>query len=234
MAETLGRQGYIDALNLFFDNVASAFVDAGGEILSFIGDGFLAVFPCGRNKADSTKACQSAYGAAREAMTRMQEANNKRFAEGQDVINFGIGLHIGNVMFGNVGLEDRLAFSAFGATVNEASPSRISHQEIFNTSDRQQRVHILLRCRLEQTGASKHCAASESHLLSIRRMTTRRESISNGSSRAASSRASPLQKTLCCCTTRVPKRPVESQLIAGQLDHCYVAKKTVRNGGDHP
>ncbi len=121
MAEDLGRQGYIDALNLFFDNVASAFEDAGGEILSFLGDGFLAVFPCGRNKADSIRACESAYDAATEALVRMEEANSERQASGDDPIRFGIGLHIGNVMFGNVGLEDRLTFSVFGAAVNEAS-----------------------------------------------------------------------------------------------------------------
>ncbi|NNE23129.1 MAG: adenylate/guanylate cyclase domain-containing protein [Rhizobiales bacterium] len=121
MAETLGRQGYINALNLFFDNVGSAFADAGGEILSFVGDGFLAVFPCGRNKTDSTKACEQAYGAAREALVRMEQANIERETSGEERIKFGIGLHIGNVMFGNVGLEDRLAFSAFGSTVNEAS-----------------------------------------------------------------------------------------------------------------
>ncbi len=121
LAETLGRQGYIDTLNLFFDNAASAFVDAGGEILSFIGDGFLAVFPCGRNKAESTKACQLALSAAGEALLRMKQANAEREKAGDEPIDFGIGLHIGNVMFGNVGLEDRLTFSVFGATVNEAS-----------------------------------------------------------------------------------------------------------------
>ncbi|MGI9465235.1 MAG: adenylate/guanylate cyclase domain-containing protein, partial [Aestuariivirgaceae bacterium] len=121
MAETLGRQGYIDTLNLFFDNVASAFVDAGGEILSFIGDGFLAVFPCGRNKAESTKACQLALSAASEALHRMKQANAERTTADDEPIDFGIGLHIGNVMFGNVGLEDRLTFSVFGAAVNEAS-----------------------------------------------------------------------------------------------------------------
>lgn len=121
MAETLGRQAYIDTLNEFFDSVASAFVDAGGEILSFMGDGFLAVFPCGRNKAESTNACQLAYGAAREAISRMDQANEERKAAGNRPIEFGIGLHIGNVMFGNVGLEDRLSFSVFGAAVNEAS-----------------------------------------------------------------------------------------------------------------
>jgi len=51
----------------------------------------------------------------------MAEANVERVASGEEKIDFGIGLHIGNVMFGNVGLEDRLAFSAFGSTVNEAS-----------------------------------------------------------------------------------------------------------------
>ena len=122
MAEDLGRQGYIDALNSFFDNVASAFSDAGGQILSFVGDGFLAIFPCNENsKAARTKACRAAHQAAFKATTQMRAANIHRKANGDCEIKYGLGLHIGNVMFGNVGLEDRLTFSAFGSAVNEAS-----------------------------------------------------------------------------------------------------------------
>ncbi len=122
MAEDLGRQGYIDALNSFFDNVASAFSDAGGEILSFVGDGFLAIFPCNSNtKAERARACQTANDAAYRATSQMRAANAERVARGEAEIKYGLGLHIGNVMFGNVGLEDRLTFSAFGSAVNEAA-----------------------------------------------------------------------------------------------------------------
>ncbi len=122
MAEVLGRQAYIDALNTFFDNVASAFSDAGGEILSFVGDGFLAIFPCDSNTKEArAKACTAAAQAARVASAQMAAANAEREAEGYDSISYGLGLHIGNVMFGNVGLMDRLTFSAFGSAVNEAA-----------------------------------------------------------------------------------------------------------------
>jgi adenylate cyclase len=121
MAEQLGRQAYIDNLNCFFDNVASAFADSGGEILSFLGDGFLVVFPCGRNQKDSTEACELALAAAIEGERRMEKANAERAARSEAALRYGLGLHIGNVMFGNVGLADRLAFSAFGSAVNEAA-----------------------------------------------------------------------------------------------------------------
>ena len=122
MAENLGRQNYIDALNVFFDNVASAFSDAGGEILSFVGDGFLAIFPCNSNtKQERTRACQAANQAAHVATLQMRAANAERVANGDREIRYGLGLHIGNVMFGNVGLVDRLTFSAFGSAVNEAA-----------------------------------------------------------------------------------------------------------------
>lgn len=121
LAEELGRQSYIESLNTFFDSVASAFADAGGEILSFMGDGFLAIFPSGDDPAGRKEACEKAYAAALAAAGRMIEVNAERKSQGQVEIGYGLGLHIGSVMFGNVGLEDRLTFSAFGSAVNEAS-----------------------------------------------------------------------------------------------------------------
>ncbi len=121
LAEEVGREAYIGTLNTFFDNTASAFAEAGGEILSFVGDGFLAIFPCGDSPRERKEACQKAYSAAIAATQWMAEANRERAAAGEATIGYGIGLHIGNVMFGNVGLIDRLAFSVFGAAVNEAT-----------------------------------------------------------------------------------------------------------------
>ena len=119
LAERDGRQVYIDTLNKFFDALAGPFADTGAEILSFLGDGFLAVFPCARHRAPSEVACQAALTTARNAVARMSLLNLQRRQQNLDPIGFGIGLHIGNVMFGNVGLKDRLTFSAFGSAVNE-------------------------------------------------------------------------------------------------------------------
>jgi adenylate cyclase len=119
IAEQLGRQGFIETLNQFFDAIAGPFAESGAEILNFLGDGFLAVFPCERHRAQSEAACRSALTTARAAVSRMGLLNLRRRQENLDEIGFGIGLHVGNVMFGNVGLRDRLTFSAFGSAVNE-------------------------------------------------------------------------------------------------------------------
>ena len=94
--------------------------DYRGEILSLVGDGFLSVFRCARNRRDSAEACRKALAGAVEAPGRMAEVNAARRTRGEAPLEFGLGLHVGNVMYGNVGLVDRLSFSAFGAAVNEA------------------------------------------------------------------------------------------------------------------
>ena len=119
VAEQEGRQVYIDTLNQFFDAIATPFAENGSEILAFLGDGFLAVIPCARHRAPSEIACRQALKTSQVALARMASLNQRRRKEGLKEIGFGIGLHVGNVMFGNVGLKDRLTFSAFGAAVNE-------------------------------------------------------------------------------------------------------------------
>ena len=119
LADRLGRGPYSEVLNVFFDTVAGAIEDAGGEILSLAGDGFLAVFPTRRRRRDIIRACRKALAGALEAPHRMAEVNAERERQRMEPLHFGLGLHVGNIMYGNVGLVDRLAFSAFGATVNE-------------------------------------------------------------------------------------------------------------------
>jgi adenylate cyclase len=121
LAEKHGRQVYIDTLNQFFDTIATPFNRGGGQILSFIGDGFLAVYPCDRHKQESQTACRAALAAAQLAEARMAELNRERLKKGLWEIGYGIGLHVGNVMFGNVGLSDRLTFSVFGGATNEVA-----------------------------------------------------------------------------------------------------------------
>src|SRR5690606_17191439 len=79
------------------------------------------IFPCGDSPQERREACRKAHTAAIVATQWMDEANAERKQSGECEIGYGIGLHIGNVMFGNVGLIDRLAFSVFGAAVNEAT-----------------------------------------------------------------------------------------------------------------
>ena len=120
LAEQHGRQVFIEMLNQFYDAIAVPFNNGGGQILSFLGDGFLAVYPCERHKEPTRVACRAALAAANAATASMAELNRARLNQGLPQIGYGIGLHIGNVMFGNVGLADRLTFSVFGAAVNQA------------------------------------------------------------------------------------------------------------------
>jgi adenylate cyclase len=119
LAEREGREVYIETLNRFFDAIAAPFNRRGGQIMSFLGDGFLAVYPCDRHREPSEIACRAALAAAFKASARMNDLNEERKQKGLAEIGYGIGLHVGNVMFGNVGLTDRLTFSAFGSAVNE-------------------------------------------------------------------------------------------------------------------
>jgi adenylate cyclase len=119
LAETIGKQDYVDTLNQFFDAIAAPFNTNGGEILAFIGDGFLAAYPCDRHREPSQAATRVALSAVAEAQLRMADLNASRLSTGASELRFGIGLHVGNVMLGNVGLKNRLTFSAFGSAVNE-------------------------------------------------------------------------------------------------------------------
>ena len=81
LAEIAGREVYIDTLNQFFDAIAAPFNRAGGQILSFLGDGFLAVYPCERHRAPSEIACRAALAAGSRRpdawQTSMSAANRK-------------------------------------------------------------------------------------------------------------------------------------------------------------
>lgn len=116
LADLLSRQDYINTLNEYFDMVASEVIAAGGEVLSFIGDAVLAIFP-----DDADKGCKAGLKAAMKARARLIENNVKRKEEGKAELDCVVGLHVGDVMFGNVGVPDRLTFSVFGAAVNEVA-----------------------------------------------------------------------------------------------------------------
>jgi adenylate cyclase len=116
LQERLPRERYLDFLNEFFESTAGSAIDAGGEVLKFIGDAVLAIFPISANP----NAPFAALSAAREALARIDEFNRTRDAD-EPALGAAIALHLGDVHYGNIGVPGRLDFTATGPTVNEVA-----------------------------------------------------------------------------------------------------------------
>lgn len=121
LAEALSRDAYLETVNQYFDCVAGAVIDSGGEILKFIGDAVLAIFVIDDIGNAHSEACARALDAVRDAQQRMRSVNREREAKGEAALAFGTGLHRGDLTYGNIGTEGRLDFTVIGSAVNEAS-----------------------------------------------------------------------------------------------------------------
>jgi len=129
LAESMPLEAFLGLLNDFFEAVAGSVLDHGGEVLRFIGDAALAIFPITDIPEDCypptcpahRSACEQALEAARDAIGRMQTLNARRQDSGQDALGFGIALHVGDVMFGNIGTPGRVEFSVTGPAANMAA-----------------------------------------------------------------------------------------------------------------
>ena len=119
MAERLSQDDYINVLNQFFDSAGGAVVNAGGEILGFLGDAVLAIFPIAEDETSPQAACRRAVEASKDAHARLDAINIE--ADRRPALQFGLGLHFGNVVFGNIGVPERLSFSVIGSVVNEVA-----------------------------------------------------------------------------------------------------------------
>jgi adenylate cyclase len=107
----------ISLLNDYSDAIVSAIHEHGGDVLKLIGDGTFAIFTA----EDRGHACGAALSAAIEAREHVQELNRRRVADGKPVTAMYLGLHIGEVFYGNIGSRERLDFTVVGPAVNEAS-----------------------------------------------------------------------------------------------------------------
>ncbi len=121
LADTLGRDEYLATLNQYFDCVAGAVIDHGGEVLKFIGDAVLAIFAIGEPEGPAADACGRALLAVHDAEQRITSVNDEREAQGKPPLAFGTGLHLGNITYGNIGTTKRLDFTVIGPAVNEAA-----------------------------------------------------------------------------------------------------------------
>lgn len=117
LSDQLPAEALIELLDDYFDAVTSPIHAHGGEVLKFVGDGALAIFPI---EASDKAAARSALAAAQEALGRLDALNVDRRAAKLPLIRIGIGLHVGTVFYGNVGAVDRLDFTAIGPAVNLA------------------------------------------------------------------------------------------------------------------
>lgn len=119
LADTLPSAEFLALLNAYFECTAGAVMAHGGEVLMFIGDAVLAIFPTGVDDGGGRDACARAVAAAEDAVARLETANGARAEMGADPIAFGIAVHVGEVMYGNIGVPERLEFSVVGPAVNE-------------------------------------------------------------------------------------------------------------------
>jgi len=117
ITDTAQPSEIIPLLNDYADAVITAIHEAGGDVLKLIGDGTLAVF----RADDPAEACRAALRAEERLRVRMKELNERRLAEERPVTSIYVGLHIGEVFYGNIGSVDRLDFTVVGPTVNETS-----------------------------------------------------------------------------------------------------------------
>jgi adenylate cyclase len=126
LADRMPRPDYLALLNSFFECMAGAILIHGGEVLRFLGDAVIGIFPVGAAQRPELcpqhiGACSKALEAAEDAMMRMETLNRDREARGERPLGYGIGLHLGDVMYGNIGVSERLDFTVIGAAVNEAA-----------------------------------------------------------------------------------------------------------------
>ena len=114
-AESMPGEDLIAFLNDYFECFADPVHDRGGQVLKFMGDGFLAIFPV----EEGADVCRLALDAADDALERVGALNEKRRAEGRVASDFYLALHLGDVMYGNIGTRERLDFTVVGPAVNE-------------------------------------------------------------------------------------------------------------------
>jgi adenylate cyclase len=117
LADTMPPQHLVDLLNRYFDCQVPAIVEHGGEVLKYMGDGLLAIFPIGGERHFAS-VCAAALAAGRAARDNIAALDA---AEDGATLRFGLALHVGDVLFGNIGSGNRLDFTCIGPAVNLAA-----------------------------------------------------------------------------------------------------------------
>ena len=120
LSDRLPAETVVDILNQYFDCQVSAIKTHGGEVLKFMGDGLLAVFPIAEVVGDTEQVCADVLEAARESRAKV-DAMQYAIGETVERFRFGVALHVGKVLYGNIGGGNRLDFTCIGPAVNLAA-----------------------------------------------------------------------------------------------------------------
>jgi adenylate cyclase len=127
LSQSMEQDVYLEHLNRYFECVAGSVIENGGEVLRFIGDAVLAIFPISDAaetiRTDTTgtaEACRRAMKASQQVAERI-DTTNEEHADNFPPIRYGIGLHLGDVTYGNIGIPERLEFTVIGLAANQAA-----------------------------------------------------------------------------------------------------------------
>jgi adenylate cyclase len=119
VANRVPQQELVDILDTYLELMARPVIDNRGQILKFMGDGFLATFDL--SERDHDDVCADAVRAAAQLVETFPRLNVERRTAGKSTLDFGVGMHLGEVIYGNIGAAERLDFTVVGSAVNEAS-----------------------------------------------------------------------------------------------------------------
>ena len=120
LSDRLPAETVVDILNNYFDCQVAAIRSHGGEVLKFMGDGLLAVFPIDEYVGDVRQVCSQVLEAARESRASV-EAMHYPIGDVVERFRFGVALHVGQILYGNIGGGNRLDFTCIGPAVNLAA-----------------------------------------------------------------------------------------------------------------
>jgi len=120
LSDRLPAETVVEILNRYFDCQVSSIRTHGGEVLKFMGDGLLAVFPIEEQDSDIQQVCARVLEAARESRASV-EAMQYPIGEAVERFRFGVALHVGKILYGNIGGGNRLDFTCIGPAVNLAA-----------------------------------------------------------------------------------------------------------------
>ena len=138
LSESMEQETYLRHLNRYFECVAGSILENGGEVLSFIGDAVLAIFPISdsvdtvrKDATGTAEACRRAMRASQEVAVRVAATNEAH--PDFPPIKYGVGLHLGDVTYGNIGIPQRLQFTVIGLAANQAARVESMTKELEET-----------------------------------------------------------------------------------------------------
>jgi adenylate cyclase len=120
LSDRLPSETVVEILNRYFDCQVASIRTHGGEVLKFMGDGLLAVFPIDGYVGDVRQVCSRVLEAARESRASVEEMQYP-IGETVERFRFGVALHVGRILYGNIGGGNRLDFTCIGPAVNLAA-----------------------------------------------------------------------------------------------------------------